>query len=240
MGRLFRVYEPAAASGERVSISAAETHHVRRVLRLRPGDDLAVFDGRGREWRATLASYEGASATLDLREELVDRVEPSLDVHLYQACARADRMDWVVQKGTEIGLAAVFTVGSDRPQGPARSARRLDRWRRIAVQAAKQSGRRRLPRIEAAAGLPRPTGDILALLLDVSAADRFGTACAGVHSSREAWLAVGPESGFSRVEIESARSDGWREVGLGPRVLRTETAGLVAASILLHLRGELG
>jgi 16S rRNA (uracil1498-N3)-methyltransferase len=241
VARLWRVYDPQARGDvERVTISAAETHHVRRVLRLGPGDELAVFDGRGGEWRATLDGYDGSSAVLLLGEEIVLPVDPALDVRLYQSCARADRLDWIVQKGTEVGLAAIVAVGSERGAGES-AGRRLDRLRRIAVEAAKQSGRRRVPDVEVADGLPDPAGDALALLLDPGASVPLAAACAGGAATHgAAWLAVGPEGGFSSAEVARATSAGWRAVRVGPRVLRTETAGLVAAAIVLDRLGDLG
>jgi 16S rRNA (uracil1498-N3)-methyltransferase len=239
MARLWRVYEPAAGDAGSLVLSAAETHHVRRVLRLGPGDRVAVFDGRGREWSATIESYAGDAAQVRLEAEIFDPIEPALELSLYQACDRAERMDWVVQKGTELGLVAVFALDAGRHERGGAGERRLARWRRIAVEAAKQSGRRRVPHVAAAAELPAAPDGVLALVLDPGAGGGIARICGG-RAPERAWLAVGPEGGFTHEQVESAAAAGWRRARLGPRILRTETAGLVAAALLFGLAGDLG
>jgi len=244
MARRWRVHHAdlPASSGETFDLTEEESHHVRRVLRLQPGRRLAVFDGVGREWEATIEPSEGRRVRVTLETPVECAVESPLEVVICQGLCRSERMDWLVQKATEAGVAALlpFPTGGGRPRRV--SEQRLSRWRRVAVEACKQSGRRSIPRIEPLVTLPPPPDGALGLLLD----PRPGTpslaeVCDGVEPvPRRVWLAVGPESGFEDGDCEAFRAAGWRPVGLGPRILRSETAGLLAASILLHRWGDLG
>ena len=246
MARLWRVHHPELPHvvGATVELDAAESHHVARVLRLRPGEALAVFDGEGREWCARILALDGPAVALRLEAPVEERVEPELAVTLFQGACRPERMDWIVQKATEIGVAAIAVVATARAEGVP-SERRLERWRRIALEACKQSGRRRLPGIEDRPALPTvPPRGPAAWLLDVASdAPALGEAVAATSSAavaRGVWIAAGPEAGFEPGEVEAAVRAGWGRAGLGPRTLRADTAGLVAAAILLHLRGDLG
>ena len=151
-------------------------------------------------------------------------------------------MDWLVQKATEVGVAALLPFPAASGDACRLTANRLSRWRRVAIEACKQSGRRRVPRIEPHKSLPPPPEGVLGLLLDPRpGTEPLAAACADVKPVPSGvWLAVGPESGFDEAESDAGRAAGWRPVGLGPRILRSETAGLLAAAILLHLWGDLG
>jgi 16S rRNA (uracil1498-N3)-methyltransferase len=241
MGRLWRVHHPGAADaeGRLLDLEAHEADHVRRVLRLRPGDALGVFDGAGREWRASLVRCDATAVTVRLDEPRSAPVESPLPLALFQGECRPERLDWVVQKATEIGVSELRIVAgvTGRPRGP---GDRLSRWRRIAVEACKQSGRRRLPLIELAAELPPVEPGTLGLLLDpLDGGAALGAVCAG-HAPARVWLAVGAEEGFDAGRRSAALERGWRLAGLGPRTLRSETAGLVAAAIVLHLWADVG
>jgi 16S rRNA (uracil1498-N3)-methyltransferase len=238
MPRRWRAYAPRAVPGEPLALSPEESHHVRRVLRLAPGDEIAVFDGRGGEWTATIEGHDGSTVVARVGDEVPGDVECPIEVRLFQACARADKLDGVVSKGTEMGLAAIVAVHAERA-GPA-AVRRLDRLRRIAVESAKQCGRRRLPAIDAADALPAPADGAVAVVLHPGTDAGLDAACDRARGAPAVWLAVGPEGGFAPEEIAAATAAGWRPAGLGPRILRTETAGLVAAAIVLHRLGDLG
>jgi 16S rRNA (uracil1498-N3)-methyltransferase len=239
MPRLWRAWHPALPdeAGSVVELEPAEAHHVLRVLRLRAGEPLALFDGRGSEWRATLLQAAGAAASVRLEERIVEpAVEPTLALTLYQCLLKPERMEWVVQKATELGVAALCALASERAE-PARTVR-LERWRRISIEACKQSGRRRLPQLGLLHELPVP-GSRAAWILDPSSPLPLGGRFAG-EPPGEVWLAAGPQGGFTPGELERAAGAGWTPVGLGPRVLRADTAGVVAAAIALHRWGDLG
>lgn len=242
MARGWRAHHPRpldAADGV-VVLEVDEAHHIRRVLRLRAGDALQVFDGRGREWEATLTECDNRRVAARLGQELSDRVEPDLPVLLFQGMCRPERMEWVIQKATECGVAGIRLVSAELGAGVRVTGARLGRWRRVALEAAKQSGRRRVPEVTPVDSMPVPEAGALALLLDP---EDGGLPLAGALAAprpQAVWVGVGPEKGFTPDEVRDAVAAGWRRTSLGPRTLRTETAGVVAAAILLHHWGDLG
>jgi 16S rRNA (uracil1498-N3)-methyltransferase len=243
MGRIWRVHHPHTVSGAGadVWIDSAEAHYVARVLRLREEEPLWLFDGRGREWIGRIVEVERERVRVEIEGERTDAVEARLQLTLFQGLCRPERMEWVIQKATEIGVSAVRLLASERAERVRVTPKRLERWRRVALEACRQCGRRVLPSVDPADELPEAAGiDGPALVLEPG----FGVRPLGDHAPESPpsaiWLAVGPESGFSPDEIERFRGAGWRAAGLGPRILRTETAGLVAASILLHRLDALG
>jgi 16S rRNA (uracil1498-N3)-methyltransferase len=241
MARVWRVFasDLPQEAGARITLSADESHHVRRVLRLGPGERVGVFDGNGNEWLGRIAAGSSPDVHVELVERRTAEIEAPLRLCLFQGDCAPDRMELVVQKATELGVAEVRTIAGHRARRPAAEARKLERLRRIALEACKQCGRRVLPRIDRAEELPGAVAGVPAWLLDPAAPPLARLALAG-GPPREAWLAVGPEGGFTDEEIARAEARGWRPAGLGPRILRTETAGLVAVSILMHRFGDLG
>jgi 16S rRNA (uracil1498-N3)-methyltransferase len=243
MARNWRVHhpEPPIDTGDTIDLSSEESHHVNRVLRLRVGDRLSVFDGRGREWAATLIDSAARKVRVTLEDELTNPVEATLDVVIYQGLCRSERMDWVVQKATELGVRAVHAVSTECVDAPPVTSQRLRRWQRIAIEACKQCGGRRVPLIEVADGLPAPSGDaLLPLLLDPGERAVPFDGLAPDTPPERIWIAIGPESGFSQNEILAHLTAGWQPLVLGPRVFRTETAGIVAAALILQRWGNPG
>jgi len=225
--------------GARVDLDPRESHHVARVLRLKPGEALQVFDGRGGAWEATIDDVSRDRVTVVIGAGLAAEVDPELRVVLYQARVRPEKIEWVLQKGTEIGVAAFRLIASERVEAPSPSPARLTRYRRIVMEACKQCGRLRLPTVELSP-IDSPPGGVAAIVLAYGAdVPSLGTVVAG-PGVPEVWIAVGPEGGFTDGELDGLTSRGWRAVSLGPRVLRTETAGAVAAAIVLHTWGDLG
>lgn len=226
-------------AGARIALGREESSHLCRVLRLSAGARLAVFDGAGREWEAVLEVADPGAAVVLLGPEIEGPVDPVLPVTILQGLCRPERVEWVLQKGTEVGVSRFVLVRGARSEGPDPSPARLARWEKILAEACRQSGRRAVPMLEGpvAAPVPVPAG-ALGLLLDPSGrplASLLDDAPPGPVA-----IAVGPEGGFETDETEAWAANGWRATGLGPRVLRTETAGVVAASIVLHRFGDLG
>lgn len=225
---------PVAMDRDPVVFAPREAHHIATVLRLRPGARVMVFDGR-REAEAALVTVTagGVSARLVSPPQASRR---PLELTLLQGIARGPKMDLIVRMGTELGLSSVFPVVTARSL-PDPGAPRLDRWRRIAREAAKQSGRADLPEIHP----PVPMRDALAALgpvdlLMVPWEDErrsIGEVIAGRVGAAAAVL-IGPEGGLTGEEVELARRAGGQTVSLGSLILRTETAGLVAAAMLLY------
>jgi 16S rRNA (uracil1498-N3)-methyltransferase len=227
------------AEGARLDLDPDESHHVARVLRLKTRDALAVFDGKGGEWEATIETATRESVSVVVGRPLTGVVEPELSVVLYQALVRPEKLEWVFQKGSEVGVAAFRLFASHRAEAPPPSPARLARYARILLEACKQSGRRRLPVLSTGALEAPPAGVVAIVLGHAPGVDAIGTVLAGPRAEN-VWLAVGPEGGFSEGEIDALLRAGWRRASLGPRVLRTETAGAVAAALVLHTWGDLG
>jgi 16S rRNA (uracil1498-N3)-methyltransferase len=239
---MHRLYVPPEqlAGAARIKLTAEQSRRLLTVLRLAPGAQIEVFDGEGGRFLAVLTDQElqiGNRVHADRRKT---------DVVLVQALAKGEKMDLVVQKATELGVTRIVPLSADRAVVRLDSDRgrsRAARWRRIAQEASRQCGRADVPRIDEPMGwegifsLARDD-DRRALLLDpVEQELRLGAAARGVS---RLLLAVGPEGGFSPDEKARAAEATFVPAGLGPLVLRTETAGLAALAVVLHVNGELG
>ena len=232
------------AAGRRITLPETAGHHVARVLRLGAGDALTVFDGRGGEFGATLVRVSRAAVVVDVdAHDPVER-ESALAVELGQGICKGDRMDLVVQKATELGVRSIVPIECERTVvklDRARRERRLAHWRAIAVHAAQQSGRTRVPEV---AGVE----DLGVWLARAGAGPAFvlspraGASLAGLAPpapGQPVRLLVGPEGGLSPREVERAGAAGLVGLRLGPRVLRTETAALVALAAFQARWGDL-
>ena len=222
-------------------------HHLIHVLRLKPGDDVEVFDGRGRSFLGRVASIERGSAQIVLGPPAAS--QPARYVLLVQSLPKADKMEWIIQKATELGASAFAPVHSSRSVVRLRGARleqRLQRWRTIAQQAARQCGRSDVPEIfppePIYARVEALSPTVRCFLLDEE--EREGSLAQAFHAVRAdhspVALLIGPEGGFERGEVGALRQVGALPVSLGKAKLRTETAAIVALTILLHLDGRLG
>lgn len=223
------------------ALSPEDSAHLTRVLRLRVGDSVGVFDGRGREWDAEILEAARDRVVVRPVRRREDRVDPVLPVVLHQARCRPDRFEWVLQKGTEIGVARFVPVRTARAEGAGRPVRR-QRLERILVEACKQCGRRTVPLLDDERDLDDdiPDRDASAVVLAGPGAPPIGRVLAGGDPPPAVEILVGPEGGLEPDELEALEGRGWRPASLGPRTLRTETAGLVAAALTLHLAGDLG
>lgn len=245
------------APGARVLLPDDASHHARRVLRLRPGETVALFDGRGHEAEAVLAEApagEPANASRYAAHIVavgaIDR-EAGVAITLVQALSASEKIDWLVEKCVELGVARLVLAPAQRSVvrlEAGRASRRLERWRDIGIAACGQCGRNRLMEIMLAGDLGealregRPTSG-QAWVLDPAAPVALAAEMAGggvlpADGASPIACAVGPEGGFSDEEIALAESIGYARGRLGSRVLRTETAGLVAVTALMALHGE--
>ncbi len=227
---------PAVPSEGEVEISGNEAHHLLHVLRLKPADEVVIFDGRGTEYRAQLTRCGEDSATARIVGRSESRESP-LHMTLAVAVPKMDSMSRIVQKLTELGAHRIIPIVTARTTVTASgAARQLPRWQRIAAEACKQSGRSMMPTIEAPMSFPE--------LLEMDLPGARFLLTVGGPSLREqgqptsSVVAVGPEGGWTAEEIAAALAKGFAPVGLGPRTLRTETAALAAAAILEWLWGD--
>ncbi len=235
-----RVYADAALNaGEELSLDERAAHHVVRVLRRRRGDALHLFDGRGREANAEIVEahrHHGCRVRIDgVRSR---DVESPIAIELAQAMIKGDRMDWVVQKATELGVATIRPTISARSEvQPRAPEQRLARWREIAIHACEQCGRTRLPAIHAPVPLEA---------LAPTATERIVLAPEGrpkpatrADGGRAVCIAVGPEGGLDASELDALAAAGFEAMAFGPRVLRAETAAIAVTAWLQARRGDL-
>jgi 16S rRNA (uracil1498-N3)-methyltransferase len=249
--RLTRIFADAAlATGAALLLPPAAAQHLTRVLRLQAGAALRVFNGQGGEFDATIESIRRNDATVLVGTHHPVERESPLQVTLLQGIARGEKMDLILQKATELGVAAVVPVTT------ARSTVRLDdttarrkqvHWRGVLIGACEQSGRNRIPAIAAVCGLATALANDqsqLKLLLEPDAAagtlkTLLATVFGDAQPNHSICLLVGPEGGLDPQEVLLAKQAGFQPCRLGPRVLRTETAALTALAALQSLAGDL-
>jgi len=242
--RLIRVYvgTPAVA-GKMLVVEGSAANHITRVLRLRSGDRLTIFDGSGGEFAARIEELRKEAVLVAVQERRALERESPLSLTLLQGISRGERMDWVIQKATELGtsrIVPVFTKRSVVRLDDKQSERKLQHWRGIAVAACEQCGRNRIPEVTAPVDFfeslrPNTTGATRLLLSpggDLRIDDLEGVG-GGIS------VLIGPEGGLEDVEQEAAITAGFKAVRLGPRVLRTETAAIAALTIIQHQFGDL-
>ena len=244
--RVPRLYVEARLEGPDIALPSKQAHYLRHVLRLRSGNNVVVFNGRGNECLAEIQTLTRDGAKLRITSTNAPIPEPDLDLTLLQGVAKADAMDLVVQKATELGartIVPVITEYSVVKIDTERTRRRLEHWQRIAHSACEQSGRHSPPSISEPQPLERglealsQTGTRLAL--DPSAELTFGNESSLERRAIPVCLLVGPEGGLSERDLVLADRAGFERVKLGPRILRVETAAIAACTIAQANWGDL-
>lgn len=245
--RLTRVHvDLPLAVGARIALPEAAAGHLLRVLRAQVGDACVLFNGDGNEYDARIAAIGRRETSLQvLGVRAVDNESP-LRITLMQGIARGEKMDWILQKATELGVAAVLPVSSERSAvrlDRARADKRATHWRSVVASACEQSGRARLPQLappqSLAAALPLLPNTALCLLLDPQAKTSLATLAPELAPETGVVIAVGPEGGWSPRDRQALQTAGFIGVRLGPRILRTETAGIAAIAVLQLRFGDL-
>lgn len=239
---------PEAVTGDRVIFDAEETRHLARVLRLAPGDSVQVVDGRGTEFTVRLESIEGRAAAGTILARSSSVSESPLAITLAQGIPKGDKMEWIVRTVTELGVARIVPLLTERSivrLEPGRWRDRARRWQRVAKEAAKQSGRAVIPAVEAPRSIQEfaedaGTADLRLCLWEGERRGLREILDATRGSVASALLVVGPEGGLAPREVETLQARGFTSAGLGPRILRTETAGPVGVALLQARYGDLG
>jgi len=239
--RVPRIYLDATlAEGATLPLSAERLNYLKNVLRLRDGQAVRVFDGQNHEADATL-SLGKREASLAIGCVVMHSVESPLQTHLLQAMGKGEKMDWVIQKAVELGVTRITPVATERSivdlKGE-RADKRHARFIDIAIGACEQSGRNVLPRIDPILSLDEALAQTDATLKWVLYPNRGHAAKPFVASPENVAVLIGPEGGLSDHEIEVAIASGFMPLTLGPRVLRTETAPIVALSVLQMQWGD--
>ncbi len=240
--RIPRLYTPAdLRPGETTELDAPTSRRLLRVLRLRDGAPLVLFNGDGKDYPALLHVRGRDQARAEVQECRGNHSESPLHISLLQGVSRGERMDYTLQKAVELGVKAVYPLFCERSVvrlDSKRADKRLHHWQGVVISACEQSGRSRIPELH-------PLRSLDAALQDLPQGQRLlpqpgsPEGLAAMPTSAELVLLVGPEGGLSEAEVERARATQFRCIHLGPRILRTETAGVATLAALQALWGDL-
>ena len=238
--RLSRFFIDAPLALGQHQLPEAQAHYIGRVLRHALGDAVQLFDGSGQEFLGELIEVGKKTVQVELRESFTGLAESPLRIHLGQGLSRGERMDWAIQKASELGANEISPILSERCEvrlKDERADKRMAHWRQIAISACEQCGRSVIPLIH-------PPISLADWLLQVEAELKLV-----LHPVAEPWashaspgslaMLIGPEGGLTDAEVEQAKGAGFHAARLGPRVLRTETAPVVALSVAQQLWGDL-
>ncbi|MFC5450265.1 16S rRNA (uracil(1498)-N(3))-methyltransferase [Paenibacillus aestuarii] len=254
MQRYFLPPEQFTSASAVVTIEGDDAHHLQRVMRAEVGEQVICSNGVDREALVRITQLEKGCVIAEVVEELAMTAEAAVEVWVAQSLPKGDKMETVIQKGTEIGAARFLPFLSERTvvqYDAKKEAKRTERWQKIAKEAAEQAHRNRVPQVDAvytwkqllqlakeadAAWICYEKEDGQQLRPAIQAAAAAGK----LGSGKRVLLAVGPEGGFTEQEIEQAEAAGFRSVSLGARILRTETAAMVGLTCLFYETGEMG
>lgn len=238
-----RIYtDSVLTSGQPAALDHSAAQHVGRVLRMQPGQTLLLFNGDGQDYSATITEAGKKQVEVSIAEATPNLTESNLEIVLGQALSKGDRMDYAVQKAVEMGVTRIVPLSTGRSEVKLkgdREDRRLRHWRQVAISAAEQCGRARVPEIQPVMALPdwfEHTGDCdLRLVLHHRTEQTLGSMAKPTRIA----LMIGPEGGLNPDEIESAEAAGFLPLALGPRVLRTETAPVAVMALCQWLWGDI-
>ncbi|UCF87041.1 MAG: 16S rRNA (uracil(1498)-N(3))-methyltransferase [Nitrospiraceae bacterium] len=240
MIRLF--LPPKNLSSQQVVISGDQARYLSSVVRLKPGELLTIFDGRGRRYVCKSLKIQKKEVIVEKVEEELFSAESPLSLILAQGIPKGDKMDLIIQKSTELGVEKIVPLITERSQ--IRHTERRERWHKIALSASQQSGREKVPIILKPVNLHEflerhHTGHGIMLSEEVEERN-FRKTLNDLQGVAGITLLVGPEGGFSKNEVTAAIEKGFKSVSLGPRILRTETAPITALSIIQYELGDVG
>ena len=242
---------PQDINDRQVRLDLEQSRHIDKVLRLGPGERVIVFDGLGREYEIQLSGLHDGRVEGEIIRMLPQSVEPSFMINLVQGIAKGEKMDFIIQKAVELGTAAIYPFFSQHAVvklEKERAVKKQERWQAIAREACKQCRRSRIPNVHQPCSLQTImeiiNGNPAVMLYENETRQGLKEWLAEKRPSltgeKELFLMIGPEGGFAPSEVEMARTRGVMTAGLGPRILRTETASLAALTIVLYELADLG
>jgi 16S rRNA (uracil1498-N3)-methyltransferase len=242
----FYVPQPWIENGM-LKIEGDEVKHIRKVLRLKTGDGIVVFDGLGKELEGTIVEERLSSVVIRIQNIFSSERDSPLEVTLAQSLLKGEKMDYLIQKATELGVKEIIPFFSSRSVPFLEKSRRLKRhhrWEKIAVEASKQCGRGVVPKIESLQDysdmLQMASTEDLRLILWEREGIKLKEVLERSKEKRKIFFIIGPEGGFNQLEVDEAKKAGFTPVTLGRRILRAETASLCFLSILQYERGDIG
>jgi 16S rRNA (uracil1498-N3)-methyltransferase len=242
----FYVPQPWIENGM-LKIEGDEVKHIRKVLRLKTGDGIVVFDGLGKELEGTIIEERLSSIVIRIQNIFSSERDSPLEVTLAQSLLKGEKMDYLIQKATELGVKEIIPFFSSRSVPFLEKSRRLKRhhrWEKIAVEASKQCGRGVVPKIEFLQDysdmLQMASTEDLRLILWERDGVKLKEVFERSKEKRKIFFIIGPEGGFNQLEVDETKKAGFTPVTLGRRILRAETASLCFLSILQYERGDIG
>lgn len=222
-----------------VELPADAAHHCAQVLRYKIGDELTIFNGDGSDYFAVISAIEKKRCLIQVQTRITLKNESSLNIHLFQGVARGDKMDLIIQKAVELGVSEItplFTERCNVKLDQKRLEKKMIHWKKIIVSACEQSGRAIVPKLNQAVTIAEmKASEQLTIYLEPKA----DTSVSSLKVSHSINLLIGPEGGFSEKDLAQAEKLNIHGVKMGPRILRTETAGLAAIAILQNRFGDL-
>ncbi|SEI81809.1 16S rRNA (uracil1498-N3)-methyltransferase [Allopseudospirillum japonicum] len=239
-----RIYHPAPLiEGARISLSEPASRHLGLVLRKNLGDPVEIFDGQGHRCQAHITFIKRQQVEVELKTPYAGLASSPLNIHLGQVMSKGERMDYVVQKATELGVTQITPLTSERCEVRLkndREQRKIDHWQHVAISACEQSGSDFVPQLAPICKLSDWLAqDFTGLRLVLAPqAEQALTALTQTKPPTQVQVLIGPEGGLSESELDAAKAAGFQALQLGPRVLRTETAPVVALSLLQYLWGD--
>ncbi|WMS86236.1 16S rRNA (uracil(1498)-N(3))-methyltransferase [Pleionea litopenaei] len=240
--RINRVYQACELNVDtQMNLDEDAVRHLVTVLKSRVGDAIILFNGDGYDYRATITHVAKREAAVQVHEKALPANESPLDIHLFQAVARGDKMDWVIQKAVEMGVQSItplFTVRTGVKLPEDRLRKKMAHWQKIIISACEQSGRSRLPTLRQAISLNELVQSDICWPHSIILDPHHGQSIMRLPQYTQYNIFVGPEGGFSDEESSMLRQQQCLSVQLGPRILRTETAGLAICSVLQARFGD--
>ncbi|WP_223671127.1 16S rRNA (uracil(1498)-N(3))-methyltransferase [Kangiella shandongensis] len=242
--RIPRIYtaETQLNAGQAVELDKEPSNHLSRVLRLKTGNDVILFNGDGNNYHAEIIEIERNTVSVHVKQVEISNLESPLHIHLYQGVSRGDKMDLTLQKGVELGIKEFTPLLTERcgvKLDAKRWQKKLQHWHKVIQSACEQCGRTTLPQLNPVMNFQEalPHLSQQSFFLHPEAKAHFKTVQT-IDTSMPISLWVGPEGGFSEAEIEQVMANNCQPVQLGPRILRTETAALAAVSAMNTLWGD--
>ena len=235
--------EPSWIRENKIYMQGADVNHIKNVLRMKPGEDVRVNDGRGKTYLCCISSYEEQTAVLDILKELDSDTELPSRIILFQGLPKGDKMEWIVQKAVELGAYSIVPFAAKRSVvklDEKKAAKKQARWQLIAKGAAEQSGRGIIPEVSTVRTFAEALGmagelDVVLIPYELEEGMKeTARVLENIECGQSVGIFIGPEGGFEEEEVERAKAAGAHAVTLGKRILRTETAGLTALSILMY------
>lgn len=225
-----------------IVIEGDEANHIIKVLRMKKGDSLTVFDGDGNCADGKIDSVDGKTVTVNVEKRYPSETEPQIKITLFQGIPKNPKMDLIIQKATELGVVEIVPVNTKRIVAKIDKEAKVERLQRIAFEAAKQCGRAYIPKVsypisfeEAVKRMQAMDGAIIPYECEKDGKIGDSVNC----SMKSLGILIGPEGGFEEKEVKRAEEAGIKRVTLGKRILRTETAGLIAAALCLYIAGDM-